>query len=64
MGDVKLELWKDADGVRLALSRDKEAFEFDLSYETTGKLICILDEFISDQPDGSYGCHYFEVSDE
>lgn len=67
MGDVKLELWKDADGVRFLLSREqepRETFSADLSYEAMGKLICALDEYISDDPDGAYKVYYFEVSDE
>lgn len=62
--DIKLELWKDENGVRLAFSREREAFECDLSYESVGKLITALDEYISDDPDGTYKLFYFEVSDE
>ncbi len=61
--DIKLELWKDDNGCRLALSRDSEAMEFDLSYESMGKLITALDGYVSDEPHGSYKIFFFEVSD-
>ena len=66
-GNVKLEMWKDNDGIRLLFSREqepRETFTADLSYESAGKLICALDEYISDEPDGSYKAYFFEVSDD
>lgn len=63
MPDVALELWKDDHGVRMTWTHETKSIDIDLTFESAGKVITALDDFLSEANAGDYRKCEFDLQE-